>query len=58
EVALAQIRQVFPGREVVGIDCTAMVAGLGAIHCISQQQPSIVPDITTGPAAESASREE
>nr|WP_303716283.1 agmatine deiminase family protein [Methanoculleus marisnigri] len=57
EVALARIRQVFPGRKVVGIDCTAMVAGLGAIHCISQQQPSIVPDVT-GPGAESASREE
>jgi agmatine deiminase len=57
EVALARIRQVFPGREVVGIDCTAMVAGLGAIHCISQQQPSIVPDVTSS-RAESASREE
>ena len=41
EVALARIRQVFPGREVVGIDCTTMVAGSGAIHCISQQQPSV-----------------
>jgi agmatine deiminase len=57
EIALARIRQVFPGREVVGIDCTAMVAGLGAIHCVSQQQPSIVPDVTE-PGAGSASREE
>jgi len=40
EVALARIQQAFPDRDVVGIDCTAMVAGLGAIHCISQQQPS------------------
>jgi len=41
ETALARIRQAFPDREVVGIDCTAMVAGFGAIHCISQQQPSV-----------------
>jgi hypothetical protein len=33
--------EVFPDREVVGIDCTAMVPGFGAIHCISQQQPSV-----------------
>jgi agmatine deiminase len=30
---------VFPGREVIGIDCRAMVRGLGTLHCISQQQP-------------------
>ncbi|WP_394339996.1 agmatine deiminase family protein [Methanoculleus sp. UBA208] len=53
EIALARIRQAFPDREVVGIDCTAMVEGLGAIHCISQQQPSV-----TSPRAEGASREE
>ncbi|RXE57205.1 peptidyl-arginine deiminase [Methanoculleus taiwanensis] len=41
ERALAVIRGVFPDREVVGIDCTAMVHGLGTLHCISQQQPSL-----------------
>lgn len=41
EIALTRIRQVFPDREVVGIECNAMVAGFGAIHCISQQQPSV-----------------
>ncbi len=41
DVALARVRQAFPGREVIGIDCTAMVAGFGAIHCITQQQPSV-----------------
>lgn len=41
EVALARVRQVFPDREIVGIDCTAMVPGFGSIHCISQQQPSV-----------------
>lgn len=57
EAALARIRGFFPDREVVGIDCTAMVEGFGAIHCISQQQPSAVPPLTF-PGEESASREE
>jgi agmatine deiminase len=38
--ALAIIGDAFPGRRAVGIDCRAMVAGLGAIHCITQQQPA------------------
>ena len=37
--AKAVLESVFPGREPVGIDCRALVQGLGAIHCISQQQP-------------------
>lgn len=38
-LALSIIRKAFPGREVHAIDCRALVAGLGAIHCISQQEP-------------------
>lgn len=30
----------FPGREIVPIDCLDLVAGLGTLHCISQQQPA------------------
>jgi agmatine deiminase len=30
----------FPGRDVVGIDCSDLIWGLGALHCLSQQQPS------------------
>ena len=41
EKALRVLRGLFPGREVVGIRCEALVHGLGAIHCISQQQPSV-----------------
>ena len=37
--ALAVIQSVFPNRRVVGIDCTDLVWGLGAIHCATQQQP-------------------
>ncbi|HEY5645000.1 MAG TPA: agmatine deiminase family protein [Pseudomonadales bacterium] len=29
----------FPGREVVGIDCTDLVLGLGTFHCLTQQVP-------------------
>jgi agmatine deiminase len=38
--ALEILRGVFPGRQVIGIDCRAMVAGMGAIHCITQQHPA------------------
>ncbi|MGE0705475.1 MAG: agmatine/peptidylarginine deiminase [Vicinamibacterales bacterium] len=37
--ALGVLRECFPGRHVVGVDSRHMVAGLGAIHCCSQQQP-------------------
>lgn len=30
----------FPGRKIVPIDCLVLVWGLGAIHCLSQQQPA------------------
>lgn len=39
EAALALLQQCFPARQVVGIDCTDIVYGLGAIHCLSQQVP-------------------
>ncbi len=38
-VALDVLRRCFPGRRVVGIDATALVWGLGAFHCATQQQP-------------------
>jgi agmatine deiminase len=38
--ALATLQRVLPGRQVVGIDCTEIIWGLGAIHCLSQQQPA------------------
>jgi agmatine deiminase len=39
EEALATLRRCCPGREVVGIDCTDLVWGLGAFHCVTQQWP-------------------
>ncbi len=37
--ALAVLRELLPGREVLGIDCRALVSGWGAIHCATQQEP-------------------
>lgn len=39
--ALDIIRSVFKNRKVIGINCTDLVYGLGAIHCITQQQPAV-----------------
>jgi len=38
--ALKIIQEAFPDRKVTGVNCREMVAGLGTIHCISQQQPA------------------
>ena len=32
----------FPDREVVGIDSTDIIWGLGSFHCLSQQMPAVV----------------
>jgi agmatine deiminase len=39
-VALTTLSKCFPDRAVVGIDCTALIWGLGALHCMTQQQPA------------------
>ena len=31
----------FGRRRVVGVDCRALIWGLGAIHCLTQQQPAL-----------------
>lgn len=38
--ALGMIRELFPNREIVGIDCLDLVEEGGTLHCISQQQPA------------------
>ena len=37
--ALSILREHFPNREVIGIDCVDLVWGLGTLHCSTQQQP-------------------
>jgi agmatine deiminase len=39
DAARSTLQQCFPDREVIGIDCTDLVWGLGAFHCVSQQWP-------------------
>ncbi|HVZ96341.1 MAG TPA: agmatine deiminase family protein, partial [Chitinophagaceae bacterium] len=41
EKALQVISGCFPGREVVGIDSTDIIWGLGSFHCLSQQEPAV-----------------
>jgi agmatine deiminase len=40
-VALNTLANMFPDREVVGIACRDLVLGLGTLHCMTQQQPTI-----------------
>jgi agmatine deiminase len=39
-VALNTLAEVFPEREIVGIYCRDFIWGLGALHCMTQQQPA------------------
>lgn len=39
--AAAVLERVLPGREIIGIDCRELIWGLGAFHCLTQQQPAI-----------------
>jgi len=40
EKALRIIQDCFPGRNVMGIDSTDIIWGLGSFHCLSQQEPT------------------
>lgn len=37
--ALGILQDLFPGRRIIGLQCADVVAGLGAIHCVTQQEP-------------------
>jgi len=41
--ALGLLGEMFPNRRVVGVDCHDVVLGMGALHCITQQQPAKTP---------------
>jgi agmatine deiminase len=39
-IALSTIAECFPARVVTGIHCTDLIWGLGALHCMTQQEPA------------------
>ena len=39
--AIAAIQSAFPDRRVAPIDCRELIWGLGAFHCLTQQQPKV-----------------
>ena len=39
-IALDILADIFPERDIVGIYCGDLIWGLGAIHCMTQQQPA------------------
>ena len=41
-IALNILAECFPDRQVVGINSVELIWGLGALHCMTQQQPGIV----------------
>lgn len=40
KLASAILQKHFPDREVIAIDCRDLIWGLGALHCLTQQQPA------------------
>jgi agmatine deiminase len=40
DAACGILRECFPGRRVVPVDCRVLIAGLGALHCLTQQVPA------------------
>lgn len=39
EPALSKLREVFEDREVIGIDCRALILQYGGLHCVTMQIP-------------------
>jgi len=44
--ALGVLRELFADRKVIGLRCNEVVVGLGALHCVTQQEPRIFPSRT------------
>ena len=39
QVRINRWQKAFPDRKIVPIDCRELIWGLGAFHCLTQQQP-------------------
>lgn len=42
KTALGVLQDCFPHRKVIGLRCNEVVAGLGALHCVTQQEPAVL----------------
>ncbi len=42
EIAANVLARAFPSRRIVPIDCRELIWGLGAFHCLTQQQPAVL----------------
>ena len=42
DVAVGILQSAFPTRKVIAIDCQELIWGLGAFHCLTQQQPKVM----------------
>jgi len=40
EIAKEQLQRAFPDREIVGINCLALIKQHGSLHCVTMQYPS------------------
>jgi agmatine deiminase len=45
DIAMQIIQSAHPEREVIGIDSTEIIWGLGSFHCLSQQEPAGISDL-------------
>ncbi len=41
KLALGILQECFPKRKIIALRCNEVVAGLGAIHCVTQQEPAV-----------------
>lgn len=41
DYACTTLQDLFPNRTVIGVDASDLIRGLGAFHCMTQQQPAI-----------------
>jgi Peptidylarginine deiminase and related enzymes len=39
KIALKALQKAFPDREVIGIDCSALIKQHGSLHCVTMQYP-------------------
>ena len=39
ELARKALQEAFPDREIIGIDCRALIKQHGSLHCVTMQYP-------------------